>query len=113
LAALVLVAAGLTACSTSAGESPVDAPGIGIGAPIRLADCTDWRNAEVSERLVTVGQIRDFAGGPVVPRGGRGATLADERAYALFQGWCENEFARSFKLYKLYTRAAAFQGLAP
>ena len=113
MAAVVLAAAGLCACSSSGGEPAVEVAGIGVGAPIRLADCTDWRNAEVDERLVTVGQIRDFAGGPVGPRGGRGATLPDERAYDLFQGYCENEFARAFKLYKLYTRAAAFQSLVP
>jgi hypothetical protein len=113
LAALVLTTAGLGGCSSSGEEPPAAGAGIGVGAPIRLADCTDWRNADVAERLGTVGQIRDFAGGPVGSRGGRGATLPDERAYDLFQGYCENEFARAFKLYKLYTRAAAFQGLAP
>lgn len=113
MAAAVLVAAGLSACSESGGDPPVDGAGIGIGVPIRLADCTDWRKADAAARLGTVGQIRDFAGGPVGSRGGRGATLPDERAYDLFQGYCENEFARAFKLYKLYTRAAAFQSLVP
>ena len=38
--------------------------------------------------------------------------LDDEKAYDLFDSYCENEFARGFKLYKLYARAAAFSGLA-
>jgi hypothetical protein len=34
--------------------------------------------------------------------------LEDDQACDLFEGWCENEYARGFKLYKLYARAAAF-----
>jgi hypothetical protein len=49
---------------------------------------------------------------PPSPPPGRGAVLEDERAYDLLQGYCSAEFAESFKLYKLYTRAAAFQSLA-
>jgi hypothetical protein len=36
--------------------------------------------------------------------------LSDDRAYKLLQGYCAKPFARGFKLYKLYTRAAAFAG---
>ena len=39
-----------------------------------------------------------------------GPVLDDERAYNLLQGYCANRFARGFKLYKLYERAAAFVG---
>jgi hypothetical protein len=54
--------------------------------------------------------LRDFAGqeaGSAQARG-HGATLKDDQAYKLFQNWCSKDFARGFKLYKLYTRAAAF-----
>jgi hypothetical protein len=54
--------------------------------------------------------LRDFAGGPTGSPSGRGATLDDDKAYRLFQGNCEQDFARRFKLYKLYTRAAAIGG---
>lgn len=84
-----------------------------IGVPIRLADCTDWLDADVAERLATVRQIRAFAGGPTGSPGSRGATLPDEHAFDLFEAYCEEELARAFKLYKLYTRAAAFQSLGP
>lgn len=82
--------------------------------PLRLADCTDWRNSDVAERLGTIHQLRDFAGAPVEsPAGpGHGATLPDDQAYKLLDGYCRATFARAFKLYKLYIRAAAFQGLA-
>jgi hypothetical protein len=36
--------------------------------------------------------------------------LDDERAYELLQSYCAHYFARGFKLYKLYERAAAFVG---
>ncbi|MGH2980557.1 MAG: hypothetical protein ACRDKV_00750 [Solirubrobacterales bacterium] len=58
-------------------------------------------------------QLRDFAGGPTGSPAGHGAVLEDERAYDVLENWCENDFARGFKLYKLYTRAAAFQSLVP
>ena len=42
---------------------------------------------------------------------GPGATLEDKQAYDLFQGYCAQTFARGFKLYKLYGRAAGFAGV--
>jgi hypothetical protein len=36
--------------------------------------------------------------------------LDDARAYKLIQGACSKGFARAFKLYKLYERAASFTG---
>ena len=54
-------------------------------------------------------QLRDFTAGPAgAPQG---AVLDDEKAYRLFQNYCQNSFARGFKLYKLYGRAAAFAAL--
>jgi hypothetical protein len=55
-------------------------------------------------------QIRGFAGGPTGTPGFRGSTIPDDKAYELFDSYCRNRFARNFKLYKLYTRAAAFRG---
>jgi hypothetical protein len=109
--AAVLIAAPLAGCG---GSTPSDGSDVGIGgslgAPINLADCTDWQQASVDERLGTIEQIREFVGGPVAGTKGRGVALDDEEAYELFENYCENEFARGFKLYKLYSRAAAFSG---
>ena len=58
-------------------------------------------------------QLRDFAGGPTGSPAGHGNVLSDKRAYELLENWCANDFARGFKLYKLYTRAAAFSSLMP
>ncbi len=109
---LVLVLA-LGGCGDgSEGEREVDG-GPALAAPINLADCTDWNDASVEERFGTIAQIRNFTGGQVAGQGGvEGTTLDDEKAYDLFEAYCENEFARGFRLYKLYGRAAAFSGAA-
>jgi hypothetical protein len=100
----------MSGCGSSSG-SPDQATGNAgphIAVPLRLADCTDWKQADAAERLGTVRQLRDFTAGPAgAPQG---AVLEDEQAYKLFQNYCSNEFARGFKLYKLYGRAAAFAG---
>jgi hypothetical protein len=75
---------------------------------VRLADCADWRKAGPSERAGTIRQLRKFAGGPVGSPAGHGAVLDDDRAYELFDSYCSKGFASHFRLYKLYTRAAAF-----
>ena len=80
-----------------------------LGAPVRLANCRDWRAGTIRERQGTIEAIKDFAGGPAGGAGGgHGNTLADDKAYDLFENYCRHDYARGFKLYKLYTRAAAF-----
>ncbi len=92
--------------------------GAGAGATVRTADCDAWNNADASERLATIEQLTAFYGGPIVggdedsPQGA-GPTLSREDAYRLIDGNCKAPFARGFKLYKMYGRAAGFQSLAP
>ena len=108
LTAVVLVGAGLSGCFGSSHGAAVPQGGPHIG-DVQLVDCADWRQSDVRERYGTIEDLRDFAGGPVGPSPeGHGATLDDNKAYKLFQNWCSKDFARGFKLYKLYTRAAAF-----
>jgi hypothetical protein len=102
------VAAAIGACSGSDSAGTSANAGAGIGAPVRSANCSDWQRAGPRERRASIAQIRDFAGGPTGQAPGRGNTLDDDRAYRLFQNSCEHAYARGFKLYKLYTRAAAF-----
>lgn len=112
LALAALIAVGLFAgCGGGNDDSPRQSQqGPQLGAPINLADCRDWNRGSLDERLGTIHEIREFLGGSVPGTGGTGAVLEDDQAYDLFEGWCENEFARGFKLYKLYSRAAAFSG---
>jgi hypothetical protein len=92
-------------------EEPVQFPVPGVGS-VRSADCSDWKRGKVDQRRSTVVQLRKFAGGPVGSSAGiqRGPVLDDDRAYKLFQSYCAKYFARGFKLYKLYERAAAYLG---
>jgi hypothetical protein len=80
--------------------------------PLRLAECSDWRKGSVEQRRGTVVQIREFAGGPVGSSQGiqNGPVLDDGQAYRLLDGYCSKRFARGFRLYILYVRAAAFAG---
>jgi hypothetical protein len=112
--ALAPIASG---CGSDSSTQPELGVGPSVGAPINLADCTDWNQADTAERLGTIDQLERFAGGPVVggsasDPSGTGAVLDDDRAYDLLTGYCEPELARGFKLYKLYVRAAAFSGQA-
>jgi len=106
----VIAAAALPGCGGESDGAASAGQGVQLSAPINLADCRDWNGGSVEERLGTIEAIRDFTGGSVAGSQGRGRTLTDERAYELFENYCENEFARGFKLYKLYGRAAAFSG---
>jgi hypothetical protein len=83
-----------------------------LPVPLRLAECSDWRKASVDQRRGTVVQIREFAGGPVGSSQGiqKGRVLDDAQAYLLLDRYCAKRFARGFRLYQLYGRAAAFAG---
>lgn len=108
---LVGAAVGLSACM---GGGDAQSAGLdqGIGVPTQLVQCDDWNAADPRQRRHTIEQMREFAGGPTGSPAGRGRTLDDEVAYGLFDRWCSHEYARAFRLYKLYTRASAFKSLA-
>ena len=115
--ALICSIALLGGCGSSSGssgskgkrEADVLSPGVGS---VRSADCSDWKKGKLAQRRSTVVSLRKFAGGPVGSSGGikRGPVLDDGRAYRVLQSYCVRYFARGFKLYKLYERAAAFVG---
>jgi hypothetical protein len=113
LVALICCAALLAGCGGSSASKPrVNLPPPGVGASIRTDNCTDWKRGTLDQRHGTVVQLRQFAGGAVGSSAGiqNGPVLDDDRAYNLLQSYCANAFARGFKLYKLYERAAAFLG---
>jgi len=113
-AAALAAAAALSACGggEDSGTPAVDAGGPTLGVPIQLASCEDWEGATVDERLGTIAQIENFAGGPVGNDNLEGATLDRDRAYDVIENFCGPDYARAFRLYKLYTRAAAFEPAA-
>jgi len=112
---VVAAVALLAGCGGGPNTQPQVDVGPNVGQPINLADCNDWNQANTEQRLGTIQQIKDFAGGPIVGNSassphGTGAVLDDKQAYDLFNNYCKASFARGFKLYRLYTRAAAFAG---
>jgi hypothetical protein len=113
--ALLACVAAIAGCGGGTNTQPQVDVGPNVGQPISLADCHDWNQANTEQRLGTIKQLKDFAGGPVVGNSasapaGRGSVLDDQQAYDLFNSYCKSDFARGFKLYKLYERAAAFAG---
>lgn len=113
-AVLICCAVALGGCGGSgpAKDKPFPTTGAGVGTSIRTANCSDWKRGTVEARRRTVVQLRGFAGGPVGSSQGiqNGPVLDDTRAYKVLESYCANEFARGFKLYKLYERAAVFLG---
>jgi hypothetical protein len=79
-----------------------------LGVDVQLADCIAWNRGDDQARRGTIHEIETFAGGPVGSPNGHGPILPVDVAYRLFARYCANDFASHFKLYKLYTRAAAF-----
>jgi hypothetical protein len=108
-AAVAVAFAALAGCG-GGGTPPDLAGGPRIGAPTQLVKCADWKEADVRERYGTIEALRSFAGGRTGSPAGHGATLEDDQAYELFERWCAESYTQGFKLYKLYTRAAAFSG---
>jgi hypothetical protein len=116
-AGLLIGALALTAGCGGGSKGTPDVPvqGLNVGQPIGLADCRDWEQASTEQRLGTIRELKNFAGGEVVGASatdphGPGSVLDDSKAYDLLDNYCKNTFARAFKLYKLYQRAASFSG---
>jgi hypothetical protein len=118
--ALGAIVAGLliAGCGGGTNTQPQVNVGPNVGQPIGLADCHDWQQANVEQRIGTIHEIKDFQSGQVVGNNasdpsGTGSVLDDKDAYNLFNRWCSQTYARGFKLYHLYQRAAGFTGEPP
>jgi hypothetical protein len=85
------------------------------GTDIQHLTCTDWANADEAGRDEIVAGLRAILGGQVTGRkaSGQGSVLDDDVAHHLFDGYCDQTFARAFSLYKLYGQASGFAGEAP
>jgi hypothetical protein len=112
---------GVLACSlalasgcggVSQGSTIGERSAIDVGESARSDTCAQWQAGTVAQRQGALVRLRKFASSPVGSSSGlqHGHVLSDQRAYAIFQSFCSKHFARAFKLYKLYERAAAFLG---
>jgi hypothetical protein len=112
LVACLALLAGCGGGSSSSDEAKEKNPMVASVGSVRQANCTDWQAGSDDQRKTMVRYLRKFAGGPVGSSAGiqTGPVLADDRAYKLLESFCSKYFARGFKLYKLYDRAASFVG---
>jgi hypothetical protein len=79
------------------------------GSVASLVQCTDWNAGDEAEKLATIADLRAQLGaadGSVEP-----PDLSDDQAMQLFDNQCRASYAASFRLYKLYARAATFAPL--
>jgi hypothetical protein len=111
LLAGVAMAAGCGDVGESEG-TPSEAKGVGIvraGSTAQFASCRDWRNGSVEDRYATIEDIR----GQLTPQSSETADsdLSDAAAYELFEHSCQERYASTLRLYKLYARAQAFAPL--
>jgi hypothetical protein len=115
IAALLLCAAtplagcGGSGSATAASTVPASAD---VGESARSDTCAQWQAGTVTQRYGALARLRKFAESPVGSSAllKNGHILDDKQAYKLFGNLCAHRFARAFKLYKLYERAAAFVG---
>ncbi len=110
---LALVAALALASCGSGSDPPERAQPVGeklVGSVAQMAQCSDWSTATRAQRVATIHDIRqqvNLKDGTV-----RTQALTDRAAYRVLQNICSKDFAGSFRLYKLYARAASFAEFA-
>jgi hypothetical protein len=91
---------------------PIEGVGEPIGGSVApLAQCRDWRDGTVQERMATIEDIRGQLTPQTSPSEDSG--LPDQDAYELFQRVCARKYASAFRLYKVYTQRAGFEPLEP
>ena len=98
------------------GSDPEDAQPVGpvgeerAGSVAQLAECSDWTAGDRAQREATVEVIK----AAINLEDGTGETpeLSDEEAYRVIDTTCEQDFAASFRLYKVYARATSFASFA-
>lgn len=108
---VVLALLSLPGCGGAEGE-PEAAKPLGTelaGSVAHLAQCKDWVGGSRERKLATIDDIR----AQVNRRDTEidAPALSDEEALGLFDRACSNSFARGFRLYVLYARAAGFAPL--
>jgi len=111
-AALLALGAGFgaAACGGDDESTPARPLGKTLGGSVApLVQCSDWTAGARARKLATIADIRNQ-----VNRGDTGIKappLSDDEATALFDRACAPPYARGFRLYVIYARAAGFAPL--
>jgi len=112
IAAVVAQTVATAGCGADA-DSPEPVQPVGderAGSVAQLAECSDWTAGSTEEREATVEVIK----AAINLEDGTGETpeLSDEAAYRVIDATCAEDFAASFRLYKVYARATSFASFA-
>jgi hypothetical protein len=81
-----------------------------VGSVAPLAQCRDWNGGNRDERIATIHDIREQVN--LKDSAVQTPELSDKQAYRVLDATCSKDFASSFRLYKLYARAATFAPFA-
>lgn len=108
IAAASLFGAGCGSGASGSGDQGEVGP-LRAGSAAQLAQCSDWAEGTRDEKVTTIQDIRAMVNqtGTVEPT----TDLDDEDAFALLERACSNSYASGFRLYKIYTRGAAFSSI--
>ena len=110
--ALAFAALALAACGSDS-ERAEKAQPVGdvlVGSVAPLAQCADWNTGTRAERLATIDDVREQVN--LQDSAVKTPELSDATAYRVLDSTCRKPFARGFRLYKLYARAASFAAFA-
>jgi hypothetical protein len=113
---LAALAAGLALASCGSDAPPADtraAKPVGeelVGSVAQMAQCSDWKAGSRAQRMATIHDIRRQVN--LKDSAVRTPELPDHAAYRVLDNTCSKDFAGSFRLYKLYARAASFAAFA-
>lgn len=110
-AAALAAAAALGACGSSGGDGdePRRAEPLGPklgGSVATMAACKHWAGGSRERKLATIADIRNQVSRD--DTGIEAPPLSDTEAVALFDGECAQPYAKGFRLYVLYARAAGW-----
>ena len=108
-AALALASCG----SDSRSAEPRAAKPVGeelVGSVAQMAQCSDWNAGTREQRVATIHDIRQQVN--LKDSAVKTPELSDRAAYEVLENTCTKDFAGSFRLYKLYARAASFAPFA-
>jgi hypothetical protein len=79
---------------------------IRVGSVAQLATCSDWNAGNRAERLATIHDVRAQIN--LKDTAVKTPELSDRAAYRVLRNTCRMSFAGSFRLYKIYAKAASF-----
>jgi len=105
---LALAALALASCGSDS-KPAQEAKPVGdvlVGSVAQMAQCSDWAEGTRAQRIATIHDIRQQIN--LKDSAVQTPELSDEAAYDVLDNTCRRDFAGSFRLYKLYARAASF-----